>query len=77
MSHQGSDWRDPLHIKALFEEAKQNAAHLDGCAGPHQFAPVDPAVHFLQRYRCVICHSVVERTAYIWYTRGLTHGQKP
>jgi len=65
----------PKAVDEIFEQVKANGAKLDGCPGPHDFVPVDPARLF-HRFRCTKCGGQVDGSAARWYRRGLQHGGK-
>lgn len=63
--------------KALLAEVRANLAKLDGCAGPHDFKPIEPREHRLfGKLRCEKCGGQIQRSDYIWYERGLKHGSQ-
>ncbi len=58
-------------VMKQWELAKANNKLLTACAGPHYFVREDDT-----RYFCSRCGGKVTRTNWIWYQKGLEHGQK-
>lgn len=71
-----------FNARAVFEEVKANLARLDGCPGPHRFAPVEradgvtPRGGLTNEYRCATCQGTVSGHVRHWYERGLAHGRQ-
>ena len=66
-------------IMAIFLKVKDNKKKLDVCNG-HDFVPIikedeDPSNYLPLKYRCTICEGTIDHTGYIWYTKGVEHGQ--
>ncbi len=73
----------PVNPKEMLEWSKQvwadvqaNVARLDGCAGPHDFVPVDPTQKLNRRWVCTKCKGGVDNIARIWYERGRDHERR-
>lgn len=54
------------------KQVRENLKKLEGCSGPHDFAPVGKTAWF----RCSLCGGEVNGVVRNWYVRGLNHGRK-
>lgn len=70
-------------LDKILAAVKENRRKLDGCAGPHDFQPVEdtilPSGHRLSschRYCCTKCQGEVDSIARHWYLRGFEHGRQ-
>ena len=66
----------PSHLQSAQgrQTADNNLARLQGCAGPHQFAPYNKRGTFLVRnHQCSLCLGLVSASESLWYRLGLAH----
>lgn len=66
----------PEKAKHIVAEVKANLKALEECPSPHEFEPCE----FLQgripcKHRCRKCGGTLGVREYVWYVRGLEHGQ--
>jgi hypothetical protein len=63
------------NFRDILKDVRANLAQLNGCAGPHDFVPLEPEKPlFGRKWRCTLCGGVADSHAYHWYTLGVAHG---
>lgn len=61
-------------VEQIWRDVKENKAALDSCEGPHDFRVIGEGLR--RTYQCSLCGGTISLSYYLWYARGLKHGQK-
>jgi len=61
-------------VMEQWELVKANHKRLEECEGPHDFQCEDPK-SMRSKYVCSKCGGKISKTDWLWYERGLAHGQ--
>jgi hypothetical protein len=62
-----------VRTNEILEEVRANLARLNGCAGPHDFQPIDEGQRLSRKARCSKCAGEVRTSDWHWYERAMEH----